>query len=259
MSFLDEPAGSKKSTFADRYLKLVEGIPVSIQILDEHPVVIFRHWLVDNAGRKLPVKCLGFNCPICLQNKQLGEDYKKHKDYNPSQKRYLINVLNVSLCKKTPSGEIFLPFRSADGNLVFPEKDSKGNSLIELAPEPLNQVFILERGPQLFKEIDGIDNNTFDEDGNRYRLPQLVLKLVSVPDNKQKPVSVEAIINSKYLSDPSKFEDKKFEFSSGLVLEASEIQAVLDGTTFTDILAAKNAENEAAKQITMSSSEEISY
>lgn len=247
MSFL--PETETKTKFVNHYLSLKEGYPVTIQILED-ATQKFQHWMkTPDKPRGFPVPCLGYrDCPICNRNRSLGENYKEHPDYIPVQKRYMVNVVDLTPCKRS-GDEVYLAVLDNSGKPVFPSTDSKGNSLAEVPVTPVNEVKILERGPELFeKKLKPLASGAVtDSDDNPLEITQFPIQLTLTGTGRNTDVGAVPKVGSKLTVNPNDYSDKLLDLTAGLRFTEEEISAMLDGTNFSDVMAARNAMKEMSK------------
>lgn len=240
------PEKTRKESFTDKYIKLVAGIPVTVQILDDNATLHYRHWVkTSDKPNGFPVPCLGYNlCPICMRNRTLGENASKHPDYLPYQKRYLVNVLDVTMVKKSPkTEEVFYGVTNSQGVSTYPAVDKEGNSLAEVPETPLNQVKILERGPDLFeKKFGPLEGRVKGSDRRVLNINEFPMELVLEGTGRDTNITPFPLPGDPRTVNPADFLDKKFDLGEGVKFTADEIRLILNGTTITDILAARKTE-----------------
>lgn len=248
MSYFEEPKKNTNS-MANKFVKVVVGIPTIIQVVDENSVSKWQHWLKDSQGNNVSVKCSGkTTCPVCLKNAHLGNDYN-NPAYIKVQKRFMLNVVNLTPVKRGSEGEPYIPMRDKNGKLVYPATDVKGNSLAEVKAEPMNEVQILERGPQLFAQLEQLNNsvvNPKDPDpinGEKLGLMHFPIQLTASGEGRNMKVTVQALVGSPLTVNPEDYADKKIDLNAGFTFTNEEVQAILDGVAVTDIVAARAAQD----------------
>ena len=260
MPFLPENK-DQKTKFVNNYLTLREGFPVLIQILEDASQK-FQHWMkTSDKPKGFPVPCLGYrDCPICLRNRSLGENYKEHPDFIPVSKRYLVNVVDLSPCKRS-GDEVYLGVPDETGKLVFPVRDSKGNSLEDVQVTPVNEVKILERGPELFeKKLRPLTTGAVtDADDNPLEITQFPIQLTVTGSGRTTDVGAVPKPFSKYKINPADYSDKLIDLTAGLRFSSDEIEEMMKGTTFTDVLAARKAMAELTKKDNLVNASGIEY
>ena len=150
MSFAEEyerksPDETRQRTGAD-YVKFTEDYRVTLRILEDHPRVVFKHFIpAANKGRGLSAVCPNTDaqtrvCPIEAAVAHYPKDSKEKKDAW-ARRKYIVNVLD-----RTPYTTC-----SACGTFTPGTKcQSCGASLKGHDFAPLNKVKVLESGPMLF-------------------------------------------------------------------------------------------------------------
>lgn len=236
--FFDPPKRSKTKRVS-QWLKIKEGAPVVFQVMDEAPTEVFTHWVADGNGRRLGIKCLGMNkCPICQRNQQINFD-SDHPDYVPRQRRYRLNVLDLTPVIECPECEAIYYETNA------PERcstDGCGSDLRNLESKPLKEVRIFEKGRQNLVQLDALDDEEHPLTGEVMRIWEFPIKAIAHgtgldtvtifhPQMPREDVDIEAY--------------EKFDLEGvTLELDPEEIEFILDGGTYEDIFSARSAEEE---------------
>jgi len=218
------------------YLKIVSGVPNVILILDEHPTMIGKHWITDGAGRRVGITCIGPNvCPICIRNQQIGYN-KEHPDYISFQRRYKINVLDMTPAKKCPKCGAAYPQAA-----TVCSNDGCGTDLSRVVVAPLNEVKILERGPELMGRLNALENIPHFSTGTPLPLQSYPILLVA------NGIGTEMDINPvpQALIDIDRSIYEKLDLTVGVVLSSEEITYLLEGGVYRDVLAAREADTKA--------------
>lgn len=250
MSFLP-PSNNAQNTersSRSRFVKIVTGIPVTVQILDEVATVRWQHWIKDSEERRVSVRCLGYkDCPICLNNRSVG---KESPQYVRSQRRYLVNVLNLTFGKRSPfTDEVFIATKNSADQIIYPDMDSEANSLTDVAIEPVREVMILERGPQLFEKFDLIDKSVVDSNGEEVGITNYPIQLNAKGSGRSMTIDVAQQAGSPLTVNSADYEDSKFDLNAGFTFTADEISAMLDGVASSDIYSARKAEEETQVEV----------
>lgn len=160
---------NKKTT----YLKFTPGNHI-IRILDSKAKLYFTHWI-----NGISVLCLGEDCPICADNRNIfmknPKEYKKDPSYIPSRKTYLVNVLDRTPAKVCPNcGEAVKKISNA-----YPQTcPSCNNFIVDVAETQLNQVKVLSRGVELFSELEALSKSVYAIDVDP-----------TLPDSKPLPIT----------------------------------------------------------------------
>jgi len=112
----------------------------------------WRHWLPmatrKNGGRGVGLVCPGISvCPVCQRNKELDKD---DKEYLASNKRYFVNVLDLTPRRECPLCEnvTYHKMKCSYCDTSFAEVES-------LEPE----VKLMERGREMFNHLEVIDQS----------------------------------------------------------------------------------------------------
>lgn len=231
MPFAETKQGYQASGIG-KFLRIVSGIPTVIQILDEHPTLTLGHWLTDGTGTRVKVNCLGPNvCPICIRNKQIGYN-RDHPDYIPLQKRYRINVLNLSPVKKCPAcGAVYT------ANVARCAADGCTQNLEEVKQEPLKVVQILERGPELMNKFNALESIPHPFTGES--LPLQAYPIMLVANGAGKDMVITPLPQAPTGEDVGGYE--KLSLDTDVKFTAEELSYLLKGGSYKDVLAAKRA------------------
>lgn len=231
------------------FIRFIEGIPVRVQILGERPVTKWQHWIKTSDGKDVAIKCAGFDdCPICVRNKELGSD--EHPDYIKLQKRFMDNVLDLTLSKKSPTGQVFLGVEDEEGNLLFPEVDDEGNDLTKIEPAPLNEVRILEQGVTLFRDkLNPLDVSVRGPDNKRLGIRNFVVELRASGSGRKRIITAVSLNGVVKAANPDDYKDQLHDLNAGFTFEPDEIKAMLDGVPLSDILSARAAQEEVEKAV----------
>lgn len=251
MTYFEEPKRPQLNN-ANRFVKIVTGVPTILQVIDTDSTIKWQHWLSDGTGKKVNVKCLGKGvCPVCNKNAALGPEAFKNAAYIKLQKRYMVNVVNLTPVKKNAKGEVYLPMKDKTGKLVYPELDSDGVSLADIKPEPMNEVQILERGPELFAQLAALDSTVRDPadpfNGEIIGLTKFPIQIMATGEGREMKLTVSPMLNSQYEVNVDDYKDKVIDLSATFSFTADEVQALLDGTAVSDILAARAAQDAQSK------------
>ena len=163
------PHGKKTS-----FLKLGQGIATTIRILgQEH--LDFTHYINGTT-----VKCLGDECPLCLNNKRLfvefPKTYKNDPSFSARTKRYSVNVLDKTMVKKCKCGLEYTDLSVTNCSC---------GQIITSAPEPSNSVKVLSRGASLFDQLFAINDAVLDEKGERVGIDNFDITLIVSGSGKQ--------------------------------------------------------------------------
>lgn len=226
------------------YLKLVPGVPYRLRILNPKPFKTYKHYV---AFQRASVLCLGDNCPICDRNKKLADEnkgvpYAQIKGIIPRQERYVTNVLNRTLVKRTSSGSVVY----ANLEDEFPAIDSQSGEIIaNIEPTPLNTVEVLEKGYEFFMELNILHKSFRNAENKLPGLTGFDLR-VYFAGGKNKP----SVMPLPIFDEVKVPEDQMFELSTlGILLTPDEITKLLGGISLRDIFAIRRQSDEKAVQV----------
>lgn len=129
----------------------------TVRILQSQAKTFPTHFFLTN---KTSVLCLGDECPICQNNKnlfrQFGKEANKQQGFNSVNYRFFVNVLDKTPAKVGSDGKEYKDLRltiSPSNGEVLPEA------------KPLNKVKVLSKGLKLRDELDSIDRAILDNTG----------------------------------------------------------------------------------------------
>lgn len=239
MPFSEEPKvksydETRKRTSA-QYVKFSEDYRVVLRVLDSNAKTVWKHWIAEaNGGRGMMANCPNTPsnriCPVCIQLDDLSNDDPRKLE-RKAKRRFVVNVLDrtpVTVCNSC--------------NTVTPGKtcqnckaDTKKNDFT-----PLNQVKILEGGPELFNKtlnaVEKIQLEDFSVDITGYDITFTTTgrlrdrKIAALP---QSPVE----LSDDVLLDPETGENQKV-YDLELLSEPStveEIEAMMRGATIEEL------------------------
>lgn len=245
MVFADIPEQTSTEFEPTRFTKLVSGNPVRVRILNKEAYRVYKHFLPQ---QRISIVCLGDGiCPICIENQkkidnaQAGTRYNQIKGYIARQNRYSVNVLNKTLVKETPTGNVIYP--QMDGQ--FPMQDvSTGEMLVNVEPKPLNHVEVLERGPTLFSQLNAINSQIIDEETNE-PLGIWNYDVVITATGQGRQMTTNVIPYPQYNEPVDISADDLYVLETiPLQLAPDEIYEVLRGVSLQDVFSARRSEDE---------------
>lgn len=232
----------------NKWLKIATDIPVVIIIMDDKSLTVYKHWITDSSGRKVGLRCLGRNdCPICIRNMEINYN-REHPDFVRSQKRYRINVLEVTPVKACPNCEAVYP-----SGAVRCTTDGCAADLASVEAKPLCQVKILERGKTLMQQFDALAESPHFSTDEVLPIQSYPIKLVATGAGRNMTITV--LPQMLMDVDLSKYE--KYDLDSDLLLTSDEITSLLGGTLYRDILAARRAMTETRGAFAEARTEEM--
>jgi hypothetical protein len=162
MPFSEEPRtySETRSRTSTQYVKFSPEYRVVLRILNTGARTIWKHWIPQaNGGKGFGVNCPNTSsqvrpCPIDKMMEGLSDDDPKRGEYR-ARRRFVVNVLD-----RTPHATC-----DSCGNLT-PGKKCQfcGANLSKAEFQPLNQVKILEGGPELFNKTLNPIEKMYKED-----------------------------------------------------------------------------------------------
>lgn len=233
MSFADIPEDSGREFRANQFVKIEAGIPLRLRILDKKALHTEKHFL---PSQKVSILCLGDDvCPICINNQKL---IRANPDVSPRQlkglifrqNRYLVNVLNRTQVKRTVGGDIVF----SSGGQFPTHAPLTGELLVDIQPEALDRVEILERGPTLFSQLNAISSQVTDEAGNPRPLTAYDVVIMATGHGRKMTTNVIPYPNNDdEIAVPD--EDRYALETIGIRLSPEEITKLVNGVALRDI------------------------
>ncbi len=238
------------------YVKLISGVPLTIRVLDKKAVHLEKHYI---PASKISVLCLGEDiCPICQNNQKL---MRENPDVSPRQirgflarqNRYMVNVLNRTVVKVAPSGNITYPIQGQ-----FPANDPQtGELLVNIEAKPLNKVQVLERGPTLFSQLNAINDAVVDpETGNPIGLWNYDIVITATGSGRKMTTNVIPYPNKN--DEVNVPDEEKFALETlGIRLSPEEMLKALQGVSLRDIFEARRAMDDTLAAAETAVSEDV--
>lgn len=129
----------------------------TVRILSQDRLVVDTHYV-----NKTTVQCLGEDCPICANNKnlimQFPESFRDEPHYSPRRQVKMVNVLDKTLVRICSSCDT-----EVRSGMTCP----KCNTIITSEPVQSNTIKVLSKGVTLFDSLDAINNGIMDAKGER--------------------------------------------------------------------------------------------
>jgi hypothetical protein len=228
MPFADTSQATKSGDSLGSFVRLTTEHPTDIYILDDEAFIRWTHWLpnalrADRTRRGFGITCPGPRiCPVCIKNNEIkleaGDNYRKHPEYRTSRKRFLTNVLNVTLVKVCSCGAIY--FKSSEGWPTECTSSDCKASLVDVKPQKLNRVQILEGGKTLFDQFNVFEgeNGITDAEGNHIPLKNYIIRLTTSGEGRTKTTIPVPLLSS--LEPPA---EEDFILSNGEKQEVIDI------------------------------------
>lgn len=224
------------------YVKITSGRPLRLRVLDKNAVHLVKHFI---PSQKVSIICLGDEtCPICQRNQRLIRDNpnltpRQIRGYISRQNRYMVNVFNRTMVKETPSGNVIYAMSGQ-----FPTHDpDTAESLLEINAKPLNRVEVLERGPQLFSQLNAINDSVLDEAGNPLGLTAYDITITASGSGRKMATNVSPEKDQNDVIDVPDEEKHALE-TLGIQLAPDEITDLLGGVSLRDIFESRRASEE---------------
>lgn len=163
MSFSEElkSYSETRTRSSSNYVKFSPDYRVTLRILDQKARTVWKHWIPQaNKGKGLAAVCPNVSsqvrpCPIDGTNSALTEDQRNDMK---ARRRFVVNVLDrtpvtvCDSCGNTTPGK----------KCQFCQAKLDKNTFV-----PLNQVKILEQGPNLFNKVLNPIADMYQQDMNK--------------------------------------------------------------------------------------------
>lgn len=216
------------------YMDLTPGKHI-VRVLTEDPLVVDVHTI-----QKSYVKCLGADCPICKQNKDIifrnPSDFRNVPGYLGKTRRIYINVLDITPVRVCPKEDCQHPNKKIGRS--FPDACVKcGTFLKGVETMPLSKVVVLNMGTTLYDQFVSIERAVRDGDGNVIGLRNYDVVLTVVGTGAQRVTTAEE--TDPLASEPRGVpEDALFDVTKAyLNLNAEQINAFRAGKKLKEIFA----------------------
>ena len=275
MAFIKEKSEfrGERKRFPNKYVRLDEGKPVIVQILEDEAADYYKFFLRDSAGRGVSYTSPGYNeCPIRRRNLSVGENSPQ---YLKAQHKHAVNVWDITpMVRCSECQEPHRPDSITTGDNLCSNCSA---SLLDIAATPYNEIRILERGPKLFGQLAGLAG---DEDKN---IPPQVLGANGKPvEITQYPITIirsgTGLGNTSYSVIPHPGHPETVSAAElinteqvyvlpdkGLDLTSEEVLSILDDSVLlSDIFRARNAVETVGSEVASnegddSSEEDVLY
>jgi len=241
MSFAEIPETTTEFKRTE-YVKIVAGVPLKLRILDNKAIHVVKHYV---PSQKASILCLGEEtCPICQSNQKLIHENpslapRQITGFIPRQNRYMVNVLNRTFVKVTPSeNHVFAQ------NGAFPTHHPEtGELLIDIEPQSLNLVQVLERGPTLFAQLNSINDAVTDEAGNPLGLDKFDITITATGSGRKMITNI--IPHPDQNEEITILAEDKYPLETlGIQLAPDEILSLLSGVSLKDIFENRRVQGE---------------
>lgn len=238
MSFADIPEQGDSQFKRTEYVKITAGMPLRLRILDKKAHHVQKYYI---KAQRLSILALDAEVdPIYQNNQKLIRENpnatpRNIPGYFPRQNRYMVNVLNRTTVKITSTGNVVY---AVGGQ--FPVNDPEtGESLVNVEPQPLNRVQVLERGPQLFAQLNAVNDSNVDDTGNPKGLWTYDLTISATGSGRKMVTNIQSHSEMNDVVDVP--EDELYNLESvSIQLEPSEMIQVVQGISLRDIYESRN-------------------
>lgn len=203
---------------------------------------------------KATIKCLGEDCPVCLNNRKIYLEHPKNAyqipGYFGKSDKYTLNVLDktvIKVCSECGK-EVFKV------GTVFPPTCPSCNTMITTIEEkPSNKVKLLQLSKTSAQQITDIETATIDAESNIIPITSYdVIFKVSVSNGKKTVTPIAAPLSNAPVEVPA---DALLDKDAVMTLEADEIIDFLKGVSLKDIFTARRASTTAEAEPTAESEE----
>lgn len=237
---LNETPNSRKNTSISDYIVLENDKSIKLQLIIPPAIgKVFTHWIPTD-GKKMPIRCLGDDCPICRRNETTGYD-NKNPEFIQRSISYIANVVDLTPSKVCPKCET-INERNAT---VCTGKDCE-EKLINVEAQPMKALRYLEGNKTLFRQLEET-SEMLAEAGYQISAVPLALKKVNNPDNKPVYPTIPQI-GDKEAVDPKDYEDNLFDYQKvGIHVSYEEMVLLMNGGSFREMLQGRSKKTEEKK------------
>lgn len=224
--FAETDSPTRVSGQVSTYVRLTPDYSVELFILDSQAHQRWTHWIPKalrlSGQRGYSVTCPGPQiCPVCMSNQKIknahGSNYRKHKNYVNTSRRFLTNVFDVTAVRKCDCGAVYFPqddeYPEICGDAGC-EADLKEKEL-----EPLKRIRVLEGSATLFENFNSFADSIVDENEQPLDLREYPIKFVTRGEKRQKTITPIPQVTSKYRR-PT---EEDFTLSDGTVQEPYDL------------------------------------
>src|SRR4030042_2909271 len=204
------------------------------------PVPTFIHYFRGKGS----IRCLGSECPICQNNKNIKavnpDDYRSQPGYNGSQIRYYANVLDRTMVKVCPNTECQVETKPNSDGIYLPQCWKCGTFITEVEPGQSNKVKISNLSDTVATELKYMQNTVKDADGEKIGLENFDVRLVVMKVKDKKVISAKESNNFDKVEVP---EDALYDLDKAVItLTPDEIVLFVNGHSLRDIFVARKGE-----------------
>ena len=237
MSFSEElrTYTETRTRTSSNYVKFSPDYRVVLRILDPKAKTIWKHWLpMANGGKGFGVNCANVSsqvrpCPVDKMVEGLSDD-DSLKGQIKARRRFVVNVLDRTPHTVCNSCQTLSPGKTCS---------SCGTNISKQKFEPLNQIKILEGGPELFnKSLNPIATMYEEDHGVGIDAYDLVFMTQGIGRERKiavTPLEVKELTEEDFLDEEGN-PQKRFDLE--LLAEPTtveEIEAYLGGATIAEV------------------------
>lgn len=246
MTFADVPEQDEFTYRKTHYVRITAGVPLRLRILDKKAYHVQKYFI---PSQRISILALDESVdPIWRNNEKLMRENPDAK--NPTQipgfirrqNRYMVNVLNRTMVKRSPAGNIVYAIGGQ-----FPTNDPEtGELLVNIDPQPLNRVEVLERGPQLFAQLNSVNQSTVDEAGNPIGIWNYDIIINATGSGRKMMTNITPRPDLNDDVELPEGQEKYALETLGIQLSPDEMIAVVKGVSLRDIFEARRSDDEVA-------------
>jgi len=205
----------------------------TIRFLTRDYVSVSTHWI-----NRVSVKCLGDECPICANNRDIilrnPDTFRDDPKYLPRRLVNLANVMDRTPTRVCPNCQTEVR-ATASVTAACP----KCGTMLSGNAAPLNKLKVLSRGVTLFDQLTSINNAVLDNSGEPVGLTKYDITLVVSGTGKSKIITpIAGSITDELVVLPENMYDTE---KITLELSPSEMLDLQAGVSLKDIFAARRA------------------
>jgi hypothetical protein len=198
------------------------------------------HWV---QGRKLPVRCLGGECPICDRNKSINYD-NKHPDFIRRDTSNIVNVIDLTPVKICPHCE-FMNDKAATKCV----NEECNKIIIDVDVQPLKAVRYLEGNESLFTQIRMTIGQTLSNLGlEKEDIQKLVFVITRTKHQDRNVHTIFPSIGDKDAVEADEYRDRIFNYEdTGIHFSHDEMVMLMNGASFKDVIAKRTNKDSERK------------
>jgi len=214
------------------FIALPPGI-TTIRILEDSAHRSYVHYVKGTY-----VECLGEDCPICRNNKQIimenPKEFRNIPNYSGRVERHAVNVYDRTMVKICPScGK-----ENKKVDQSYPSVCECGQMLVTTVEQPLNKVKILAKGKDLFSKLNVLEMSVLDANREPLGLKNFDITLFVSGTGRDTVITpVPQAMVTDVIPEQELFDTGKVNFK----LTEAEILDLMKGVQLRDILTARRS------------------